>query len=117
MSNLVWIKSTANEGLQFETFTNLSQVNANGVHVIWHGGPKPWTVRVGQGNVCERLTAHRVDSAISAYRPLGLFVTWATVPSYEKDGVERFLADELRPLIGDRHPDVRPIPVNLPWAA
>ena len=57
-------------------------------------------------------------SKFSAYRSYGgLWVTWAAVLPADLNGVERYLADQFKPLIGDRHPDVKPIPVNLPWAA
>ena len=41
MSTLIWIKSTANDWLMFETFGNLSQVKTTGVYIIWHGGNSP----------------------------------------------------------------------------
>jgi hypothetical protein len=116
MDTLSWIKSTESEWLRFETF-NVSQVETTGVYVIWHGGQTPRTVRVGQGDIAVRIQAHRGDQQILAYRSYGLYVTWAAVPAAGLDGVERFLADQLNPLVGDRHPDVKPIPVNLPWAA
>lgn len=57
-----------------------------------------------------------------AYSPEGLFVTWARIHPSERDGVERYLAETLRPLVGTRHPNAAPIyvveppiPVNLPW--
>ena len=40
-------------------------------------------------------------------------VTWAALLASQMDGVERFLANRYTPLIGDRHPDVLPIEVNL----
>src|SRR5215471_11283363 len=70
------------------------------------------------GDVKARLTAHRVDPAVGAYRPNGgLWVTWAAVSQQALDGVERYLSETLRPLVGDRFPEAAPIPVNLPWAA
>jgi hypothetical protein len=118
MTTLTWIKSTQNEWLYFLSFSNLSEIRTYGVYVIWHGGQTPRVVYVGQGDICSRLTAHRNDPAITAYTASGpLFVTWAAVSAAEQDGVERFLADQLRPLVGDRHPFAVPIPVNLPWAA
>jgi hypothetical protein len=116
MATVTWIKSTANDWLPFETF-NLSQVKTNGVYVIWHDGKPPWIVRVGQGDIATRIREHRNDQKILAYRSFGLYVTWATVPAHQLDGVERYLADKLRPLVGDRHPDVVPVPVNLPAVA
>ena len=112
MGNVVWIKSTENAWLPFETFSNLSQVKTTGVYVIWHGGQTPRTVRVGQGDIADRLQAHRSDQQILAYRSYGLYVTWAAVSAADLNGVERYLADQLSPLVGERHPDVRPIPVK-----
>jgi hypothetical protein len=117
MLTVTWIKSTKNEWLRFEAFNLGSCTTDPGVYVIWHSGQPPWTVRVGQGDVADRIGKHRIDSEILAYRAHGLFVTWASVPALYLDGVERFLADQLRPLVGERHPNVVPIPVNLPWAA
>jgi hypothetical protein len=89
--------------------------NMDGVYIIWHGGPKPATVRIGQGTIRARLAEHRGDPAIQKFTDLGLFVTWATVPSESRAGVENFLADRLKPIVGERFPDVVPIAVNLPW--
>lgn len=86
-----------------------------GVYIIWHGGQHASTVRVGQGIIKERLRAHRLDSEIQAYNNNTLYVTWASVSLDNRDGVEKYLADRLNPLVGDRFPDRQPIPVNLPW--
>jgi len=90
------------------------------VYVIWHGA---WntqtaarTVRVGQGLVKSRLTAHLGDPAIRYYERFGpLLVTWAGVTVAQADGVENYLANRLNPLVGERFPNVLPIAVNLPW--
>lgn len=98
----------------------LETANADGVYVIWHEGNEdvpPRTVKVGQGDVPDRLGKHRKDARITAYEKYGaLRVTWAAVPAEQKDGVERYLADLLNPLVGDAYPDVEPIPVNSPFA-
>lgn len=86
-----------------------------GVYVIWHGGPTPKVVRVGQGVIRDRLTAHRQDEEIQAYAGLNLYTTWASVDTRNRDGVEVFLATTLKPLVGDRFPDAAPVQVNLPW--
>jgi hypothetical protein len=52
---------------------------------------------------------------IQAYSGLGLYATWAAVGLLHQHGVEHYLADQLDPLVGERHPDDHPIPVNLPW--
>jgi hypothetical protein len=119
MLNVAWIKSTQNDWLRFETFNLSSVVKTVGVYVIWHTGQPPWTVKAGQGDIAERLGVHRNDPRILAYRSYGagLFVTWAAVQTAYLNGVERYLGDQLRPLVAERFPDVAPIPVNLPWAA
>lgn len=81
-----------------------------GVYVIWQGGG-PY-IRVGQGDIAARLTAHRNDPAITKYS--NLYVTWAAVPRSQLDGVERYLFERCSPKVGDRCPDCSPIAVNLP---
>jgi hypothetical protein len=89
--------------------------NLEGVYIIWHGGPNPATVYVGQGNIAERLRCHRTEPNILQYSSLGLFVTWASVSAPSRDGIERYLADTLKPKEGVLHPYSAPIGVNLPW--
>jgi hypothetical protein len=87
-----------------------------GVYVIWYQAVlEPVVVDIGQGFIEDRLYAHRMDPSLWPYWGFGLRVTWAAVPSHLRDGVERYLADRLHPLIGRRYPDVPPIPVTLPW--
>ena len=107
---------------------NLEAVTTRGVYVIWHGSQSPSglglfsapttiprVVRVGKGDIATRLKAHRGrGSDIAAYLLHTLYATWASVPEAQLDGVERFLADTYHPLVGERHPDVDPIPVTLP---
>jgi hypothetical protein len=117
MLNVTWVKSTANTWLPLH-FNIAKMDSTSGVYVIWHAGQSPWTVRVGQGDIAARLAAHGNDTAILAHASKGpLHVTWAALQAGYLDGVERYLADQLQPLVGDRHPAVVPVPVNLPWAA
>jgi hypothetical protein len=110
-----WVKCQGDVWCSLER-VNLSGVNTTGVYIIWHGGPQPRVVYVGQGNIAERVGAHRNDHRILKYRQHGdLYVTWAAVAWNEMDGVERHLADHWQPLEGDAHPDVYPIAVNSPW--
>jgi len=83
-----------------------------GVYIIWKAkGP---VIKIGQGIIKDRLSVHRNDEAIISYN--NLFVTWASVSVQNRDGVERYLADRLKPRLGDIFPDVVPIKVNLPWS-
>lgn len=82
-----------------------------GVYIIWQGkGP---IIKVGQGNLRDRLSAHRREQEIIVFD--NLFVTWAVVPAQNRDGVECYLANRLNPRIGRVFPNVVPIEVNLPW--
>lgn len=91
---------------------------AAGVYVIWHEGNPGRVVRIGQGDpIKKRLSAHRNDTDITVYGLRGtLKVTWAAVSSAHRDGVERYLAEKWKPLVGDAFPDVEPIAVNSPWS-
>lgn len=94
---------------------DLSTVKEHGVYAIWCADSPPYYVYVGQGNVADRLEDHLDDVDILTHENNGtLMVTWATVPQSHRDGVERFLADKLRPFMGHRYPDARPIEVNRP---
>lgn len=81
-----------------------------GVYIIWRSDGK--TVRVGQGIIKDRIAVHRGDSQIIRHNPA--YVTWASVPTVSRDGVERFLADALQPLVGSIFPLAVSIRVNLP---
>lgn len=82
----------------------------NGVYIIWSGVN---VIRVGSGIIRNRLKEHRQNSDILAYP--NLCVTWAKVHGNQMLCVEKYLADELKPLIGERFPSRTPIVVNLPW--
>lgn len=115
--NLHWNKCTGDKWCPFFT-VNLDHAHfkgKEGVYIIWHGGQSPWTVYVGQGQIADRLRAHRQNKAILPFSNLGLFVTWAQVDRNFQNGVERFLAERLQPKVTERVPAVPPIQANLPW--
>lgn len=68
-------------------------------------------IRVGQGVIHDRFTHHLRDPQITRYPNL-LFI-WAPCHQTYRDGVEKYLADALNPLVGERFPDRYPISVNL----
>ncbi len=105
----VWC-NLLNVNLGHQHFNNMA-----GVYVIWHAGPKPTTVRIGNGIIRDRLGAHRQDAAVLRYKDYGLLVTWASVPAPMREGVERFLSERLNPMVGERFPEAAPVEVNLPW--
>jgi len=109
--SLKWATLTNGDWCNLET-VDLTNVTTFGVYLIWNTNKK--AVRVGQGNIADRLMTHRKDPAILNNRVSGLYVTWASVPLQSVDGVERYLYNQYSPLVGDRAPDVLPIAVNLP---
>ena len=115
--SLTWIKCQGNQWCDLFR-VDLSSPHfegLGGVYIIWHAGENPRTAYVGQGMIAQHIRAHQADPRNVPYRYLGLFITWAQVAPSDRDGVERYLADTLRPLIAERHPDVPPTPVNSPW--
>ena len=114
---LKWIKCGGDSWCSFQR-VNLDHPHFNGlsgVYIIWHGGSEPRTVYVGSGMVSERLEAHRSNLKILMHGGFGLFVTWAETDVQDREGIERFLGETLRPLVSDRFPRANPISVSLPW--
>jgi hypothetical protein len=112
-----WVKCQGDVWCKLN-FVNLDHEHFNdmhGVYIIWHGGPAPAVVYVGQGDIKQRLAMHRQNPAIQRFESLGLYVTWATVEQRFREGVEAYLAHMWKPKVGDRHPAAAAIEVNLPW--
>lgn len=118
--NVIW-KKCGDDGhwCSLENLDLGSITASDGVYIIWHQGNPAKVVRVGQGNIAARLGRHRADPEILAYRDYGkLRVTWASVArKADRDGIEKYLAQQWAPLVGDAFPVADPIPVNSPWAA
>jgi hypothetical protein len=124
MKNIIvdWIAGDKNEWFHLLGL-NLDSIvpqDAFGVYIIWQYRPfcnDIIFVKVGQGNIVERLSKHRSDAEIAKYAklPNKLYVTWAEVSKFDVDGVEAYLGDSLKPILGERFPDCEEIEVNLPW--
>jgi len=111
---LAWQQCTGNVwgSLAYVDLSHSHFDNMEGIYIIWQGnGP---IIRVGQGNIRDRLSCHRNDPKITEYP--SLYVTWAPVQALYRNGVERYLANILRPVVGDAFPNVLPTPVSLPWS-
>lgn len=115
---LIWNKCQGNVWCPFYE-VNLSHEHfdrLHGVYMIWYANQSDAkVVYVGKGYIKQRLAERRSDSRIQSYTHLSLFVTWAAVDEASRGGVERYLADTWRPLVGERHPVMPAIPVNSPW--
>lgn len=117
MQHLHWMKSIDNKWLNFNQL-DLTHIHAVGVYIIWHGGENPQIVRVGQGNIASRLTAHRMNHQIMRFASRGpLMVTWAEIPEpARRDGIESYLVQQFSPLIRDRVTEAPPIAARSPFA-
>ncbi len=118
--NLFWMRCENNAwcSLHHVDLSHNYYNNLEGIYIIWYWDSfgNPVTVRVGQGNIRERLTAHRSDPQIQAYAHLNLLVTWTDTLSYLRDGVEAYLGKVLKPRVGSLFPNAKPIPVTLPFS-
>jgi hypothetical protein len=66
---------------------DFSRLTNPGVYAIWLEGSPGRYVRVGSGNIGERLGAHQADTKILYYRRSGILrVTWATVLGSQRLG-------------------------------
>jgi hypothetical protein len=117
MITLNWIKHQ--DGKWFKlTDVDLTYphfIDLEGVYIIWYEGENHIVVRVGQGVIKEKLSDHQTDPRIMTYKPHSLYVTWATVLPQYRNGIERYLFEKLKPIVGFRYPNVPAIQVNLPW--
>ena len=115
--NLEWVECEGDVWCSLSRL-RLLYIETVGVYVIWRPGGLLFqkTIYVGQGDIRDRIQAHRKDPRIQQFEGTPeLLVTWATVSVQSaRDGIERFLADSLRPQVGVQHPNVAPVPVNLP---
>lgn len=109
---LNWLKCQRDVWCSFQR-VDLNGIRTEGVYVIWKPGNPSRVIRVGQGIIADRLSAHRIDPQITQYGN-DLLVTWASVAAAYRDGVELYLAQRYSPLVGDRFPVAVPVPVNLP---
>ncbi len=112
MLNFRWAKPV--NGWYALKSVDLEGARIYGVYVIWYEGDPGRVVCIGQGNIGDRLKFHRHNSEVQKFGELGtLRVMWAAVQAHQVDGVERYLAEYLKPLIANVRPDAAPIAVNL----
>ena len=122
MLSVNWVKCNGGNWCSFKR-VDLKKVTAKGVYAIGYKSSTTdaiLTVYVGQGDVAERVEEHRSGNTATSKKILGyategtMVVTWAAINAEIRDGVEKYLADELEPIVGHTHPDVDAIPVSKP---
>jgi len=90
--------------------------NSNVVYVLWHSGAKPHAIIVGYGPLGHELYKLRNSESVSRFQSRGeLFIAYATVAKFEKDGIMAFLNGELQPYQRGAGELAPPIAVNLPF--
>ena len=69
---LEWVKCDGAKWCPFMTvnLTHQHFQGLEGVYIIWHGGQEPWTVYVGQGDIADRIAAHRQEPTILRFLSL-----------------------------------------------
>ena len=112
-----WVKSVAGDYLDLLRLDLASSYFSEakfGVYVIWYAGPsKSAAIRVGQGNIHDELAIRKTDPQVKQFSSQGqLKVSWVTVDRADFDGVEVFLYDTYKPLVGERKVGVVSIPVT-----
>jgi hypothetical protein len=115
-----WVKSVGGDYLDLLRLDLKSTYFAtplSGVYVIWYAGPsKAQVISVGQGNIHDRLLARRADPQITQFSNQGqLKVSWVILdgqPQTVFDGVEAYLYDYYKPLVGERKAEAVSIQVT-----
>ena len=116
MQHLQWAKSIDGKWFNLAKL-DLTYIQCNGVYIIWHGGANPRIVRVGHGDIAERLRVHRSNMQITRYGNYGpLLTTWATVADVQHcEGIASYLAMAFKPLVRDRSAEATPIVARMPF--
>lgn len=82
-----------------------------GIYIIWSG--RDAVIRIGSGHIRDRVNEHRADLDVTRFPEL--HVTWAKAESNLFQGIEKYLASQLRPLIPAEVPDdAEALIVNIP---
>lgn len=94
------------------------QDDDRGVYIIWGFKVENQNevIRVGQGNIKERLSEHRDNPEIvDGYEKYEIIATWAKIKQNYFDGVEKWMGETLRPRVCERLPVADMIIVDLPY--
>lgn len=115
--NVQWVKSVVGDYLdllRLDLTSSYFSEARSGVYVIWYAGPgKSAVIRVGQGNIHDELSIRKADPQIAQFSSQGqLKVSWIVIDQKNFDGVEVYLYDYYKPLVGERKAGVQSIPVN-----
>jgi hypothetical protein len=86
-----------------------------GIFFIWSRDlPYPQSIRIGQGNIRDRLIEMRNDPEVMAYQDKHPYVAWCSPPQSQIDGIITFMYQERPPLVPAPYPQAAPIVANTP---
>ncbi len=112
-----WTKCAGGLWCELEK-VNVAASTHNGTFIVWLGGDRARTIRVGHGQIATVVRAQRHDVKVLNYKRMGtLYVTWTLLPDYQSIGAATYLQQTLRPLLVGRFDEVAVLDVNLPWTA
>jgi len=95
---------------------DLDGVRGGGIYLIWSGEERLETVYVGisKDDIAGKLGEHQKDVNILKCARSGLYVSWADLQEDCLQGMERYFADTLRPLVKHAYSNDKHIEGNLP---
>ena len=119
-----WVRSPRN--LFYRLFAvkplEMGLTHQGGVFVIWHGGVTPgWVCADKADSLAAAILDAQDNGDIAKYESRGgLYVTWAPIRAEYRDGVVRYLRENMDPYVTSSKEDddvnmkAEPIPVLLP---
>lgn len=120
---VTWVKNTQNNDWFDFLRLNLDApyfAGKRGIYVIWYTSPSvAKVVRLGQGDIADRLKEHRSNPEIMKFSSVGqLKVSWIIVDNIvisnnDLNGIEQFLAKTYSPSVGIYPTNYIDIPVTL----
>ena len=114
---IYWVKQGYEKWHQLNGLSeDIESLRHNGVYIIWyfdeHNTAR--TVKVGKGNLWERLEDDRRSPEVENYVHRDLHVTWALLPVGYIDSVAASLIEKLQPFVGKQRSGDTGIFVGLP---
>lgn len=88
----------------------------NAQYILWSGKfqGEQNTLVVGYGDISKAVEKYREDIAIKAFEHLGVFITWADIPSSKRKQIHNYLLRKLSPTMTKEKMKGGELEINLP---